>query len=213
MNGRTAHGCSTSCLAAAPRPIVDVDGDTLAVMMFTSGTAGAPRAAMLSHRNLASNIEQALTAHDHLTGDDIVYGVLPLFHIFGLNVLLGIGLTVGATLVLVQRFDPSTAVESIISRGITVVPGAPPMWTAFAHFDELPADSFASVRIALSGASRLATRDRDAVRGTVRPADRRGLRPHRGVADRHELGRHATPLRLGRPLGARCRGAADRRRR
>ena len=142
-------------LAAEPRPIVDVDGDTLAVMMFTSGTAGAPRAAMLSHRNLGSNIDQALTARDHMTRDDIVYGVLPLFHIFGLNVLLGIGFTVGATLVLVQRFDPSTAVESITSRGITVVPGAPPMWIAFAHFDELPADSFASVRIALSGASRL----------------------------------------------------------
>jgi long-chain acyl-CoA synthetase len=142
-------------LAADPLPIVDVDGDTLAVMMFTSGTAGAPRAAMLSHRNLASNIEQALTARDQMKQGDIVYGVLPLFHIFGLNVLLGVSLRVGATLVLVQRFDPSTAVESITSRRITVVPGAPPMWIAFAHFDELPADSFATVRIALSGASRL----------------------------------------------------------
>jgi long-chain acyl-CoA synthetase len=46
-------------------------------------------------------------------------------------------------------------VQSIVQRGVTVVPGVPPMWVAFSHFDELPADAFASVRLALSGASRL----------------------------------------------------------
>jgi long-chain acyl-CoA synthetase len=155
--GEPPQGARTldDLMAADAHPIVDVDADTLAAMMFTSGTAGAPRAAMLSHRNLESNIEQALTARDRVRQGDVVYGVLPLFHIFGLNVLLGISLTVGATLVLVQRFDPSTAAESIRTRRITVVPGAPPMWIAFAHFDELPSDSFATVRIALSGASRL----------------------------------------------------------
>ena len=85
----------------------------------------------------------------------MVYGVLPLFHIFGLNVVLGVSMHVGATVVLVQRFDPSTAAQSIVARQVTVVPGAPPMWVAFSHFDELPADTFASVRLALSGASRL----------------------------------------------------------
>jgi long-chain acyl-CoA synthetase len=142
-------------LAAEPVPAVAVGDDALAVMMFTSGTAGPPRAAMLSHGNLASNIRQALSVPSPMTADDVVYGVLPLFHIFGLNVQLGITLTVGATLVLVQRFDPSTAAESIRSRGVTIVPGAPPMWVAFADLEELPADTFASVRIAASGASRL----------------------------------------------------------
>jgi long-chain acyl-CoA synthetase len=142
-------------LAADPVPIVDVDPDTTAVMMFTSGTAGAPRAAMLSHRNLMSNIEQSLRSPVHTQADDVVYGVLPLFHIFGLNVMLGVTLSAGATLLLVQRFDPLTAAESIVQRNVTVVPGAPPMWVAFAHFDEIPDDTFANVRIALSGASRL----------------------------------------------------------
>jgi long-chain acyl-CoA synthetase len=142
-------------LAADPVPVVDVEGDHLAALLFTSGTAGPPRAAMLSHRNLIANIEQDLTARDHSIEGDIVYSVLPMFHIFGLNVVLGVGLTVGATLLLVQRFDPATAVESIVNRQVTVVPGAPPMWIAFSHFDELPTDAFASVRLALSGASRL----------------------------------------------------------
>jgi long-chain acyl-CoA synthetase len=142
-------------LESDPAPIVDVAADAIAAMMFTSGTAGSPRAAMLSHGNLISNIEQDLTARDHTEEGDIVYGVLPLFHIFGLNVVLGVSFTVGATVLLVQRFDPATAVQSIVQRGVTVVPGAPPMWVAFSHFDELPDDSFASVRLALSGAARL----------------------------------------------------------
>jgi long-chain acyl-CoA synthetase len=142
-------------LANAPAGRIEVSDDHLAVLIFTSGTAGAPRAAMLTHGNLSANIEQGLSATGHINGDDVIYGVLPLFHIFGLNVVLGLGLRVGATVVLVQRFDPATAVQSIQDRKITVIPGAPAMWAAFAHFDGLPADTFASVRLALSGASRL----------------------------------------------------------
>jgi long-chain acyl-CoA synthetase len=142
-------------LESEPMPVVDVDRDHLAVMMFTSGTAGAPRAAMLSHGNLLANIEQTLSVRDETRPDDIVYGVLPLFHIFGLTVVLGVSFTVGATVLLVQRFDPATAVESIVQRRVTIVPGAPAMWVAFAFFDAIPADAFATVRLALSGASRL----------------------------------------------------------
>ena len=142
-------------LESEPMPAVDVDRDHLAVMMFTSGTAGAPRAAMLSHGNLLANIEQTLSVRDETRPDDVVYGVLPLFHIFGLTVVLGVSFTVGATVLLVQRFDPATAVESIVQRRVTIVPGAPAMWVAFAFFDAIPADAFATVRLALSGASRL----------------------------------------------------------
>ena len=176
VEGDPPTGCRSfeSLLAADPVDVVDVGDDDIAVMMFTSGTAGQPKAAMLSHRNLISNIEQDLTARDHITEGDIVYAVLPMFHIFGLNVVLGVGLQVGATLVLVQRFDPATAVQSIVQRQVTVVPGAPPMWIAFSHFDELPADTFASVRLAVSGASRLAPAVVDRMR------ERFGLQIHEG---------------------------------
>ena len=142
-------------LAAEARDAVDVDASHLAALMFTSGTAGAPRAAMLTHGNLLANLDQSLSAEDHIDADDVIYGVLPLFHIFGLNVVIGLGLRVGATLVLVQRFDPSTAIQSIQDRGITVIPGAPALWASFAHFDDLTPEAFANVRLALSGASRL----------------------------------------------------------
>ncbi|MFZ9627841.1 MAG: AMP-binding protein [Ilumatobacteraceae bacterium] len=142
-------------LHAAPVDAVEVDPAHLAVLMFTSGTAGAPRAAMLTHGNLLANIEQSQSTGVDVTGDDVVYGVLPLHHIFGLNVMLGLSLARGATIVLVQRFDPSTALDTIRERGVTVIPGAPAMWLAFSHFDGAPADSFVSVRLALTGAAKM----------------------------------------------------------
>lgn len=135
-------------------PITPVDSPQLAVLMFTSGTAGAPRAAMLSHQNLLANVRQ-LDSSALMTTNDVVYGVLPLFHIFGLNVMLGYTLFVGASVVLVERFDPVTALETFIERNVTVVPGAPPVWSAFAQLPELNAGSFAGVRFALTGAAKM----------------------------------------------------------
>jgi len=142
-------------MAADPLDVVEVEADALALLVFTSGTAGSPRAAMLSHGNLLANLEQGRSAAGRIEPDDIVYGVLPMFHIFGLNVVLSLSLANGATLVLVQRFDPSTALDTIRERGITVIPGAPPLWLAFSHFEDAPADSFATVRLALTGAAKM----------------------------------------------------------
>ena len=144
----------TDLIGSAPVPVVDVADNHLAVLMFTSGTAGSPRAAMLSHGNMVSNIKQVIGTDDSIHATDIVYAVLPMFHIMGLNVVLGISLAVGATAVLVQRFDPTTALETIRDRKVTVVPGAPPMWVDFSMVDA-PADAFATVRTALTGAAKM----------------------------------------------------------
>ena len=144
----------TDLIGSTPLPVVDVADNHLAVLMFTSGTAGSPRAAMLSHGNLLSNIKQVIGTDDSIHASDIVYAVLPMFHIMGLNVVLGISLAVGATAVLVQRFDPTTALETIRDRKVTVVPGAPPMWVDFSMVDA-PADAFATVRTALTGAAKM----------------------------------------------------------
>ncbi|MCU1502597.1 MAG: acyl-CoA synthetase (AMP-forming)/AMP-acid ligase [Ilumatobacteraceae bacterium] len=156
-------------VTAEPLGVVDVDEDTLAALIFTSGTAGSPRAAMLSHGNLLGNLNQSRSAAGELYPEDVIYGVLPLFHIFGLNVVLGTGLQRGATVVLVQRFDPSTAIDTIRDRKISVIFGAPPLWLSFSQFDEAPADSFSGVRLALTGAARM---PEDAIR---RLKDRFGI--------------------------------------
>jgi long-chain acyl-CoA synthetase len=134
---------------------VDVDNDHPAVLIFTSGTAGAPKAAILTHLNLLENICQNFSTSDHIQDGDVVFGVLPMYHIFGLNVVLGMSLMAGACVVLVQRFDPVTAVETFAERNVTIVPGAPPIWVAMSLMDGVDASAFATVRLALTGAARM----------------------------------------------------------
>lgn len=137
-------------------PVVPRDDDDLAVLIFTAGTSGSPRAARLTHGNLLANLEQ-MQRHpgSALQPADVSLGVLPMFHIFGLNVLLGLSLYAGASVVLIERFDPSSALDSIRDHGITIIAGAPPMFSAWAAMPDGGTDSMASVRLAVSGAAPL----------------------------------------------------------
>lgn len=141
---------------AEPTPIVERDDEDLAVLMFTSGTAGAPRAAMLTHGNLRANLEQ-IQGHEGRKQEstDVSFGVLPLFHIFGLNVMLGLTLFTGAKVVLIERFDPQSGIEAIEKHGVTIISGAPPMWAAWANLPGVSPTAFATVRVAASGAAKL----------------------------------------------------------
>jgi long-chain acyl-CoA synthetase len=143
-------------MTADPVPIVERDADDLAVLMFTSGTAGFPKAAMLSHGNLLSNLEQ-LQAHPGRAQQphDVALGVLPLFHIFGLNVVLDLTLYSGSRVVLIERFDPSSALEAVQRHEVTIISGAPPMWGAWANLPDASPTAFRSVRMAASGAAKL----------------------------------------------------------
>jgi len=143
-------------LAGQPAAIVDVEPDDIAVLIFTAGTGGSPKAAMLSHGNLHANIRQIQATPERALGpDDVAFGVLPMFHIFGLNVVLGVSLFAGSRVVLAERFDPASALDSIRDHGVTILAGAPPMWSAWATLPGAPDDAFATVRVAASGASRL----------------------------------------------------------
>lgn len=137
-------------------PIVDRKPDDVAVLIFTSGTAGAPRAAMLTHGNLYANIRQATASDDgDQVPEDVVFGVLPMFHIFGLNVVLGVSMYVGSSVLLVERFDPVSALESIEKWKVTSVSGPPTMWAAWAGVPGVDRSVMASVRLAISGAAKL----------------------------------------------------------
>jgi long-chain acyl-CoA synthetase len=148
--------CLDDLMTHQPVPVVERDTDDLAVLIFTSGTSGEARAAMLTHGNLLANLEQIQQSEGRRQDpDDVSLGVLPMFHIFGLNVVLGLSLFAGSRVVLVERFDPSSAAEAIERHGVTVVAGAPPMWAAWASLPGLRPDAFATVRIASSGAAKL----------------------------------------------------------
>ena len=144
-------------LAAVARPVPPLpDPEKLAALLYTSGTSGRPRGAMLSHRALLANIDQVAQVEPPMIhGDDVVLGVLPLFHVYGLNAVLGGVLRHRAKLLLVDRFDPVGALDLIDDEAISVVPVAPP---AFAHW--LPMEHLAErlgpVRLMLSGSAPLA---------------------------------------------------------
>ncbi len=152
-------------IATAPQAIVERASDDLAVLIFTSGTAGSPKAAKLTHGNLLANLEQC-QAHPGRAqqASDVAFGVLPFFHIFGLNVVLGLTFFAGASVLTIERFDPQSGVEAIANHRVTVISGAPTMWAAWASLPGVPADAFATVRLATSGAARLAPETRTAMR-------------------------------------------------
>ena len=146
-----------SLFGGASRPVLDRDDADLAALLFTGGTGGAPKAAKLTHGNLRVNIEQ-VQQHPgrHVGPGDVALGVLPLFHIFGLNVVLGLTLAGGACVVLVERFDPGSSLDTIRDRKVTLVSGAPPMYAAWAALPGADPDAFGGVRLATSGAAPLA---------------------------------------------------------
>jgi long-chain acyl-CoA synthetase len=159
------HVAVPDLLDGEPVPLVERSPDDVAVLLFTSGTAGAPRPAMLTHGNLTANIDQILAQPARPEGaDEVALGVLPLYHVFGLNALLGTALHVGGTVVLLERFDPHSSLEAIATHGVTVVSGVPPMWAAWAGLRGAPAEAMATVRLAVSGAAPLDPAVRAAVR-------------------------------------------------
>jgi long-chain acyl-CoA synthetase len=114
---------------------------------------------VLTHGNLLANIEQ-IEASPGWPGrpEDVALGALPLFHVFGLNALLGLLLHLGGTVVLIERFDPAATLAAIADHGVVVAAGAPAMWAALAEVPDSgdsSRDKVAGVRLALSGAAPL----------------------------------------------------------
>ncbi len=143
--------------ASEPRPVPPLpDPEKLAALLYTSGTSGLPRAAMLTHRALLANIAQvAEVAPPMVTQDDVVLGVLPLFHVYGLNAVLGAVLRQRATLVLADHVDAGATLDLVTAHGCTVVPVAPPVLNRWASLDDL-GERLAGVRLVVSGSAALA---------------------------------------------------------
>ena len=119
--------------AAAPLPSPQqTSQQAIAALPYSSGTTGLPKGVMLSHFNLVANIYQIIgpdgSAFRH---DDVLLCFLPLYHIYGLNVVLSPPMVLGSTIVLMPRFDTGAAVRLITDQGITCMPCVPPILNAF----------------------------------------------------------------------------------
>jgi long-chain acyl-CoA synthetase len=131
----------------------------LAVLLFTAGTGGAPKPAMLTHGSLLANLEQ-MQSHPGLRihETDIALGVLPLFHVYGLNVVVGLALIAGGAVALVDHFHPAETLARVRDDKVTVIAAVPAIYDAWLTLDvnAAPANAFENVRLCVSGATALA---------------------------------------------------------
>jgi long-chain acyl-CoA synthetase len=145
---------------------VKVGGDDIAVLSYTSGTTGKAKGAMLSHANLLANLEQqSQVPEDHVEPDDVLLLTLPLFHIFGLNVPLGLLMKNAARGVLLERFEPVATLREIEKQKVTILFGAPPMYRGWVATPGADQYDLSSVRLAISGAAPIASEVVESFRG------------------------------------------------
>lgn len=117
----------------APEAVHPDISQRVAALIYTSGTTGLPKGVMLTHRNLlfVASVSAKIRS---LTPDDRLYGVLPMSHAVGLSVVLLGALLSGATLYLAPHFDPVAALDALEKEQLTVMLGAPSMFSLIAEY-------------------------------------------------------------------------------
>jgi long-chain acyl-CoA synthetase len=138
--------------AALPQPRVE----DIALLQYTGGTTGVPKGAILTHRNLQANAAQGRAWMPGLReGEETVYAVLPLFHAYGLTLCLTFSVSMGATMVLLPRFDLDQMIEAIKRRPPTFLPAVPPIYERLAAAASEGRTDLTTIRYAISGAMAL----------------------------------------------------------
>ena len=142
---------------AAPATAVTVDAQSdLAVLQYTGGTTGLPKAAMLTHANLTANAEQLVRwLPDVREGDERILMVLPLFHVFAMTVGMLTGMASGAMLILVPRFDLQAVIRAIARLRATLLPGVPTLYNAINEATARRPSDLTSIRFCISGGAPL----------------------------------------------------------
>ena len=133
---------------------VDLSTDDLMLLPFSSGTSGFLKGVMLTHRQLVSNLCQTIVPHP-VRADDVVIAVLPLFHIFGMQVAMNLALRAGATLVILPRFDLENFLGVVESYRVTRAELVPPIVLALAKQPVVDRYDLSSLRVIASGAAPL----------------------------------------------------------
>ena len=134
---------------------VTTGGEDLAILLFTSGTGGMPKGAMLTHRAILANVDNVrATSTASVAPDDRVLVVLPMFHIYTLGGTLAMVAAQAATAVIERRFDSYGTLRTVRDQRITNIPGAPSIWAAWSAEPSAPS-ALSGARMLFSGAAPL----------------------------------------------------------
>jgi acyl-CoA synthetase (AMP-forming)/AMP-acid ligase II len=136
------------------RPVGINPREDVAALPYSSGTTGLPKGVMLTHFNIGANVQQGL-AVKQADSDAVSLCVLPFFHIYGMTVLLSIGIALGATGIVMMRFDAEQMLHLIDKYHITNVYLAPPAILAMTNVPNLSRFDISSLRVIQSGAAPL----------------------------------------------------------
>ena len=157
-DGRTFWLKRLLARARSSDPGVAVSADDLALLQYTGGTTGLAKGAMLTHRNLVANTLQVRAWFGNLAnpdGPDIVLGVLPLFHIYGMTAVMNFSIRGGGTMVLQPRFIVDDVLKAIQRERPHLFPGVPTMYMALNQAPRLGHYNLRSLKGAISGAAPL----------------------------------------------------------
>jgi len=137
---------------SASDEVVEVEADELAAILYTSGTTGRSKGAMLSHANLATN---ALVLFDawHWQKDDVLLHALPIFHVHGLFVALHCALLGGSRVIFMARYDPDVVMRKLPEA--TVMMGVPTFYTRLLGRSDFSRDMCTNMRLFISGSAPL----------------------------------------------------------
>ena len=156
--GEAVEGASafSSLFASGAAPVfVDVDSaESVAAMPMSSGTTGFAKVVQLTHRNLVANVLQADAAID-IGPDDVMIGVLPFFHIYGMTVLVNLALRKGATVVTMPRFDLDEFLRLMELHRVTFACLVPPIVLALAKHPAVDRHDLSALERVMSGAAPL----------------------------------------------------------
>jgi len=132
-------------------PIEDV-----ALLQYTGGTTGFPKAAMLTHHNLISNTLMAsYWMYRCERGKESILGVLPFFHVYGMTAVMNLSIMEGYKMILLPRFDPETTLKTIQKQRPTLFPGAPTIYIALLNHPKLKNYDLSSIKACISGSAPL----------------------------------------------------------
>ncbi len=150
---REGHYRLTDWLAVAgePEPVACDPAEDLAAILYTSGTTGQPKGAMLTHRNLVANTASVVQALGLRPGEDRLLVVLPMFHAFAATVGMLTPALHGLSLVPVPRFEPALVGEHIAACGATVFLGVPSMYNLALRLPDEQVAQWASIRLGVAG--------------------------------------------------------------
>ena len=182
--------------------VADTSDEDTAVILYTSGTTGHPKGAELTHGNLISNTEVTRTDIVRAGPDDVIFGGLPLFHVFGQTVALNVAVAAGACLTLLPRFDAEHALRIIAGHRVTVFEGVPTMYVALIHAPDRADYDTSSLRLCISGGAALPV---EVLRGFeeafgVPVLEGYGLSETSPVASFNLPGRERKPGSIGTPI-------------